>query len=45
MGMKKSEVKENEIPNKTYNYGTMAITSDKILIIGGISEQQGTTRD
>lgn len=43
--MKKSEIKENEIPNKTYNYGTVALNADKILIFGGISEQQGTSRD
>ncbi|CDW72823.1 UNKNOWN [Stylonychia lemnae] len=45
MNMKKTDIKENEIPNKTYNYGTIALGPDKILIIGGISEQQGTSRD
>jgi hypothetical protein len=25
VGIRKSEVIENEIPNKTYNYGTIAI--------------------
>ena len=38
MNMKKTDIKENEIPNKTYNYGTIALGPDKILIIGGISE-------
>ena len=38
MGMRKCEIKENEIPNKTYNYGTIAVSPEKILIFGGISE-------
>lgn len=38
MGMRKFEIKENEIPNKTYNYGTISLGQDKILIFGGISE-------
>ena len=45
MGMRKTEILINEIPNKTYNYATLALGSEKILIIGGISEQQGTSRD
>jgi hypothetical protein len=38
MGMRKCDIKENEIPNKTYNYGTISINQDKILVFGGISE-------
>jgi len=38
MGMRKTEILLNEIPNKTYNYATLALGPEKILIIGGISE-------
>eukprot|EP00347_Sterkiella_histriomuscorum_P006930 403350890 len=43
--LRKTEIERNEIPNKTYNYGTIALSPERILIIGGISEQQGTPRD
>lgn len=38
MSMKKCDIQENEIPNKTYNYGTISLGPEKILIFGGISE-------
>jgi hypothetical protein len=37
--MRKSEIRESELPNKTYNYGTLALGPDQILVFGGISEQ------
>lgn len=45
MGMGKEEIRENELPCKSYNYGTICLNADKILIFGGISEQSGTSRD
>lgn len=32
---------EDQVPHKVYNYGLIALSSDKILMFGGINEQQG----
>ncbi len=45
MGMVREEIKENELPCKSYNYGTICLNPEKILVFGGISEQSGTSRD
>lgn len=36
---------EGEIPNRAYDYGTVNLSADKVLIFGGISEREGTSRD
>ena len=36
---------ENEIPGKRSMMGSIALTTDKIMFFGGISEQSGISRD
>ena len=36
---------ENECPGKRHFVGHFAMTNDKILLFGGVSEQQGCSRD
>jgi len=36
---------ENELPNKRASVGAISLTPDKVLLFGGISEQQGCSRD
>jgi hypothetical protein len=38
MGMKRVDLRENEVPNKTYNYGAVSLGPDRFLLFGGISE-------
>jgi len=38
-------ISENELPNKQGYVGAISLTSDKIMLFGGISEQQGCSRD
>ena len=38
LGMKRSDLRENDIPNKTYNYGAITVSPEKVLIFGGVSE-------
>lgn len=45
LGMKRTDLSQNDLPNKSYNYGTISLNPEKILIFGGISEQSGTSRD
>ena len=36
---------ENEIPGKRAMMGSIALTQDKIMFFGGISEKSGVSRD
>lgn len=42
---KVENIVENELPNKRAAVGAISLTPDKILLFGGISEQQGCSRD
>ena len=42
---KMENIIENELPHKRTQLGAISLTSDKILLFGGISEQQGCSRD
>ena len=42
---KVDNIYENELPHKRASIGAISLTPDKVLLFGGISEQQGCSRD